>query len=87
MFRVEPADLEARRPEANHDVMERLAAETGGQVVELDGLAAAFETIPDRSVRIPDDVSEPLWDSKLALLLFVLMITVEWALRKFGGML
>jgi hypothetical protein len=87
MFRVEPADLEARRPEANHEVLQRLAAETGGRLVELDQLHSALAEIPESGVRIIHDVSEPLWDSKLVLALFILMITMEWALRKAGGML
>lgn len=87
MFRVETADLEARRPEADHDLLARIAAETGGRVIDLDELAEGLAQIPDRSLRIPDDISEPLWDSKLVLALFVLMITVEWGLRKALGML
>lgn len=86
-FRVEPADLEARQPQADHDLLERLAADTGGQVIELDRLTKVIETIPDRSVRTPDDVTEPLWDSRLALIIFAALLTVEWSLRKAGGML
>jgi len=86
-IRVERPDLEARRPEANHEVLERVAAATGGQVLELDALEQGFAAIRDRSVRIPDDVTEPLWDSKLVLMLFVLMITVEWVARKAFGLI
>jgi hypothetical protein len=86
-FRVKPADLEAARPEADHELLGRIAEYTGGQLVDLDQLPQAFARIPDRSVRIPDDITEPLWDSKLALILFVLLITTEWILRKAFGML
>ncbi len=85
--RVEQPDLEKRRPEANHDVLERIAESTGGRVIELDQLEAEFETIRDRSVKIPDDITEPLWDSKLVLILFGLLITTEWVMRKAFGML
>ena len=85
--RVEQPDLEARRPEANHDVLKRIAEATGGQVVELDQLEKVFGTIRDRNVQIPDDVTESLWDSKLILMLFVLMISLEWILRKAFGLL
>ncbi len=84
---VERPDLETRRIEADHDVLERIAEATGGRVVELDQLETEFGAIPDRSVRIPDDVAEPLWDSKLALMLFGLMISIEWVLRKAFGLL
>lgn len=87
LVRVERPDLEARRPEADHDVLARMASATGGQLVELDQLESAFGAIRDRSVQIPDDIVEPLWDSKLALMLFALMISVEWVLRKAFGLL
>jgi len=86
-FHVAPTDPESRRVEADHEILDRIAVATGGRMVDLDELEQAFATIPDRSVRIPDDISEPLWDSKLVLLLFALMITTEWVLRKAFGML
>jgi uncharacterized membrane protein len=87
VIRVDKPDLEARRPNADHGVLARIAEATGGRVVALDELDVEFARIKDRSVRIPDDVVEPLWDSKLVLLLFSLMISVEWVLRKVFGML
>ena len=87
LIRIERPDLETRRPEADHEVLERIARSTGGLVLELDQLATGFDAIRDRSVQIPDDLVEPLWDSKLALVLFVLMILMEWILRKAFGLM
>lgn len=86
-LRVEPADLESRHPEADHPMLARIAAETGGALVDADELTAVLGNISERSVRIPDDISEPLWDSKLALILFAGLITAEWILRKSFGMI
>jgi len=86
-IRVERPQLEARHIEADHDALERIAQATGGKVIDLDQLEAAFNEIPERSVQIPDDVTEPLWDSKLVLILFGVMISVEWILRKAFGLL
>jgi hypothetical protein len=86
-IRVDKPDLEARRPEANHQALQRLADGTGGKMIEPDEMTAVLASIPDRSVQIPDDVTEPLWDSKLVIILFVLMISVEWLIRKASGML
>ncbi len=85
--RVESADVERRQPEADDTLLLRLAEQTGGEVIPLDGLPDALAGIRDRSIRIPDDISEPLWDSKLVLILFVLIIGTEWVLRKAFGML
>jgi uncharacterized membrane protein len=87
VIEVERASLEFRRREADHALLEHLAAETGGRTVALDESAVVFGEIRDRSVRIPDDVSETLWDSKLALILFGVLITTEWILRKAYGMI
>ncbi len=86
-IRVEPPRLEMRRIEADHDVLERIARASGGRVLELDQLEAEFAAIEDRSVRIPDDLAEPLWDSKLVLMIFGLMISIEWVMRKAFGLL
>jgi hypothetical protein len=87
LVRVERPNLEAKRPEADHEVLDRIASATAGAVLELDGLEAGFAAIRSRSVQIPDDIVEPLWDSKLVLLLFVGMISMEWILRKAFGLL
>ncbi|MCH7701016.1 MAG: hypothetical protein IID37_04945 [Planctomycetes bacterium] len=82
VIRVSGADVESRRPEADHDLLRRIANETGGETIRLDQLAEALGRIPDRSIQIPDDVVEPLWDNKLVLVLFIMIITLEWGLRK-----
>ncbi len=87
VIRVDKPDLEFRRPDADHETLTLLAEASGGRVLELDELESAFATIRDRSALIPDDIVEPLWDSKLALLLFVLIISIEWTLRKGFGLL
>ena len=55
--------------------------------MDLDELTEVLGTIADRSVRTPDDVVEPVWDSKLVFALFALMISMEWVLRKAFGLL
>lgn len=86
-FRVEQPDLESRRPEADLATLARIAESTGGAIVPLDRLDEYFSTIRDRSVQIPDDVSEPLWDSRIMLILFVAVLSGEWVLRKWFGLI
>ena len=85
-FRVERPDREGRRPEADHAILARMTEATGGRLIELNELVEAFGAIPDRSIQIPDDVSEPLWDSRLVLILFTGLISLEWILRKAFGL-
>ena len=86
MIHVEPAGREMRQLEPDHETLSRLASRTGGLAVGLDGIDRIAEQIEDRSVEVPDDIGEPLWDTKLVLALFVLIIGVEWILRKALGL-
>jgi hypothetical protein len=36
---------------------------------------------------VPVDTNQRLWDAPLAMTIFVLLITMEWVLRKVYGML
>lgn len=85
-IRVAEADLELREPRADHASLRRLAEETGGAVMRPETIVETAQRIQDRSVQIPDDTSEPLWDSRLALMAFTVLIVTEWVLRKAFGM-
>lgn len=85
-IQVAALDLESRKPEANHELLRQICEGTGGRLIEADELATMMSAIRDRSVQVPDDVTEPLWDSRLTVVLFILIITLEWGLRKSFGM-
>jgi hypothetical protein len=87
VFRVEKPDLELRDRDADHQMLTRIASMTGGKMLEISELASRLGEIPDRSVQIPDDITESLWDSRLVFVLFILMISIEWGLRKAFGLL
>jgi hypothetical protein len=87
VFRVEKPDLELRHRDADHQTLMRIASATGGKLLDLSELEAQLGEIRDRSVQIPDDITESLWDSRLVFVLFVLMISIEWGLRKAFGLL
>ena len=80
--------LELVTPQVDRTAMARLAQETNGRQVELAKVAAELpRLIPSAEKRIPIETSQPLWDAPLAMVLFVLLITTEWLLRKVYGML
>lgn len=85
-IRVEAGGPELRRLEPDHEALRQLAKQTGGVAVEPADLHRIAERLDDRCIQIPDDVSEPLWDTKLVLAIFVLIIGSEWLLRKMLGM-
>ncbi|HEV2296421.1 MAG TPA: hypothetical protein VGR35_21435 [Tepidisphaeraceae bacterium] len=79
--------LELVQPQVDRTLLTRLASETLGQTVSLEQARTTLRTlIPSAAKVIPIETSEPLWDAPLALVLFVLLITVEWVMRKMYGM-
>jgi hypothetical protein len=84
---VAARDPERAQPEADYEGLKQLAERSGGAFhLATDDLGVLARSIPDRSVDVPDDVEESLWDTRLALLLFVGLITTEWIIRKAVGL-
>lgn len=80
--------LELVEPQVDSVALARLAQETLGSQVDLAGARADLPaTIPSAAKTIPIETSQPLWDAPLAMILFVLLITTEWLVRKVYGML
>lgn len=86
VIHVAATSPELRRLGPDHQAIKTLARRTGGRAVGPGDIARIAEQIEDRSVQIPDDIREPLWDTKLVLALFVFIIGVEWVLRKAFGL-
>jgi uncharacterized membrane protein len=80
--------LELAEPKVDRTALARLAQETMGTAVELSKARDMLpRLIPSAAKVIPIESSQPLWDAPLAMILFVLLITGEWVLRKMYGML
>jgi hypothetical protein len=75
-------DDELRRPEADHNLLAALAAETGGRVVLEDDIDQLPDLLPRRSVRTPNPLTERIWDTPLAFAVILLLLTFEWVGRK-----
>jgi uncharacterized membrane protein len=75
-------DDELRQTLPDHARLEALAAATGGQVVAIDNLAELQSLVPNRARKTPDDQREPLWNSYVALILVLFLLTTEWVGRK-----
>jgi uncharacterized membrane protein len=86
-------DLEAREfrsIKANRPLLEQIARQTGGRVVEIDELESFARSLPNREVPITTVRVRPLWDLPGILptvfLLLLVCLAVEWALRRWKGM-
>jgi uncharacterized membrane protein len=87
---VELEAREFRSIRTNRPLLERIARQTGGQVIELDGLDDFARKLPTRDVPVTTTWIKPLWDLPAilpAIFLFVLMCFAgEWAVRRWRGM-
>ncbi len=86
-------DLEAHEFQSirtNRPLLEKIAQQTGAQVIELDALDNFVRNLPSRDAPITDTWIKPLWDLPgilPAIFLFVLTCFAgEWALRRWKGM-
>jgi uncharacterized membrane protein len=83
--------LELVKPAVDMALLRQVAArdERTGQPIVLDlaGAARLPELIPSAARTIPILTPEPLWDAPLAFLIFIVLLTAEWVLRKMYGML
>jgi uncharacterized membrane protein len=90
-FEVIVPRLELAKPAVNMPLLRQLAVkdEKTGQPVVLDlaGAQKLPEMVKSAARTIPILTPEPLWDAPLAFLIFIVLLTSEWVLRKMYGML
>jgi hypothetical protein len=86
-------DLEAREfrtIRANRPLLEKIARQTSGQLIEINELDDFARNLPTRNAPITTAWVKPLWDLPGVLpvvFLFVLICFAgEWALRRWKGM-
>lgn len=94
-FIVYEDDAELLRPAADHDFLSRLASAGGGQAYLADELPHFLEELPKsragdtaaKTYFLPDWRSEKLGVAQPVLFVtFVLLLGIEWGLRRYWGM-
>jgi hypothetical protein len=72
---------ELRHPETNHPLLERLSRASGGKVVDAAELGEL--QLPNRRLRLAGEPDvETLWDTPLALIVMMILLTAEWVVRR-----
>ena len=83
---AEPAAEEFRRLTPDLELLQRIAKETGGEVVAANHLERFVADLPNRKIPITEPWVYPLWHHPLVLLLAVAFLTAEWGLRRWKGL-
>ena len=82
-FEVITSDDELKNPAADHAALARLSEQTGGELIPASQLAELPAKLPNRQLRLLGaEEIWTLWDRPLALALIVILLTLEWAGRK-----
>lgn len=88
-FTVKPLQLEAMNTTANHQLLNSLSQKFGGEMVYPNQLVSLVEKIKQNENIKPLLYStyktEPVINYKWLLGLIMLMLTIEWFVRKFNG--
>jgi uncharacterized membrane protein len=82
----EPATDEFRRLAPNKDLLQRIAKESGGEVIEADRLDRFVRDLPTDRIPITESLIEPIWHKWTIFLLAVGCLVGEWGLRRWKGM-
>ena len=87
-FLVYEDDAELAAPSANLELLTQMAQVTGGRYVQPEQLPEFFGELraEDLDLQIERLRQYRLWDNWPFLLLFVCLLSCEWGLRKFKGM-
>lgn len=76
-------DDEMRQPQADHAALARLSEQTQGKSLSVSQLDTLPSLLPNRRIRITGEPDvRTLWDTPLALVLVVLLLTLEWVGRR-----
>lgn len=81
----ESVSLERNSLQMNREVLERIAAKTGGSFHTIETAAAITDEIPSVQREFSEVKLRSLWDSSYAIVAFVGIMTLEWFLRKRKG--
>ncbi|HRE79900.1 MAG TPA: glutamine amidotransferase, partial [Opitutaceae bacterium] len=70
----------------NLPLLETIAKETGGQVLQLSDLASFAKSLPEKSAPIMETVARPIWHTPLLFGIALACLAAEWGLRRWKGL-
>lgn len=87
-FRILPPDQELTRKQMDSSDLRLAAKISRGKFYSVNQADQLFASLPTgRQVRIQSQPPEPLWNSWVLALVFLVLVTGEWLLRKRVGMM
>jgi len=82
----DPAADEFRETNINHELLARLASDSGGEVLSEQGLIQFVDDLPTQEMPVMKTETQPLWHSPWLLILALALLATEWGLRRWKGL-
>jgi len=83
---VEPETEEFSKLTGNRALLERIASDSGGEVISPDRLDQFVHSLPNRKIPIVEQWTYPVWHQWGVALLALSCLAGEWGLRRWKGM-
>ena len=83
---TDPAGEEFRSLDPNPTILEEIAQQTGGQVLEFAGMAGVGDLLSRQPAPVTETWSRPLWPRNWFFLGILGCFLVEWAVRRLRGL-
>ena len=85
-FVVDSLGVEMERLEADHEMLERIASASGGRVWAPDSLRGLDAALSQEAIAHEERSQIVLWDNPIVFVIFVLLVSAEWLLRRRRGL-
>ena len=82
----EPANEEFESLVPDRKLLEQIAKDTGGEVIELDEVDRLVKQLPKKMAPIMDTKLIPWWHNGWIFLLALGLLVSEWGLRRWKGL-
>jgi uncharacterized membrane protein len=82
----DPAAEEFRSLKPNRALLDSLARETGGEIIDASRLEAFATSLPHRKVPVTETWSYPIWHQPFVFLFALACFAAEWGLRRWKGL-
>jgi uncharacterized membrane protein len=83
---IEPETEEFRTLTVNRPLLERIAKESGGEVIDLDSLDSFVAGLPNRKIPLTESWTYPLWHQWPIFMIALACLVGEWGLRRWRGL-
>ncbi len=83
---AQPSEAEFRQWDVNREFLERLAEQSGGEVIEDRNLESFVADLSNRKVPVTQVWTYPLWHQPWVMMVAMLCLCGEWGLRRWKGM-